>query len=105
MAEDVAAAGALVTSGTFGLSTVEIYEGGYVRVASRRAARAPEHRELRYQMAANLSGGGISPKTPFEKLRSITFKPSDSDQASPGGPGLESAVGPAVAGSSRARSI
>src|SRR4051812_46981794 len=31
-AEDAQAAGALVTSGYFGASTVEIYEGGYVRV-------------------------------------------------------------------------
>jgi hypothetical protein len=31
-------------------------------------------------------------------LRSITFTPSDSDQASQGGSGLESAIGPAVAG-------
>ena len=34
-AAEVAAAGALVTSGTFGLSTIEVYEGGYVRVRVR----------------------------------------------------------------------
>jgi uncharacterized protein DUF2510 len=34
-AEDAQAAGALVTSGVFGTSTVEIYENGYVRVAKR----------------------------------------------------------------------
>ena len=33
-AEDGQAAGALVTSGVFGTSTVEIYDGGYVRVAA-----------------------------------------------------------------------
>lgn len=97
-AEDVAAAGALVTSGTFGMSTVEIYEGGYVRVASGEQPERPKIGNVRSQMAANLSGGGISAKTPCEKLRSITFTPSDSDQASQGGSGLESALGPAVAG-------
>lgn len=97
-AEDVAAAGALVTSGTFGLSTVEIYEGGYVRVASGEQAERPSVANVRSQMAANLRGGGIHKNTPYEKLRSITFTPSDSDQASQGGSGLESAIGPAVAG-------
>ena len=97
-AEDVAAAGALVTSGTFGLSTVEIDEGGYVRVALGEQPERPSVANVRSQMAANLSGGGINAKTPYEKLRSITFKPSDSDQVSQGGSGLESAIGPAVAG-------
>lgn len=49
-------------------------------------------------MAANLSGGGINARTPYEKLRSITFTRSNSDQASQGASGLESAIGPAVAG-------
>lgn len=97
-AEDAAAAGALVTSGSFGLSTVEIYEGGYVRVASGEQPERPSMANARSQMAANLSGGGIKAKTPYEKLRSITFTRSDSDQASQGGSGLESALGPAVAG-------
>ncbi len=97
-AEDVAAAGALVTSGTFGLSTVEIYEGGYVRVASGERPERPSVANARSQMAANLRSGGIHKKTPYEKLRSITFTASDSDQASQGGSGLESAIGPAVAG-------
>jgi len=97
-AEDVAAAGAPVTSGTFGLSTVEIYEGGYVRVAFGEQPERPSVANVRSQMAANLSGGGINAKTPYEKLRSITFTPSDSDQVSQGGSGLESAIGPAVAG-------
>jgi len=47
-------------------------------------------------MAANLSGGAITARTPYEKLRSISFTPAASDQASRGS-GLESAVGPAVA--------
>jgi hypothetical protein len=97
LAEDAAAAGALVTSGTFGLSTVEIYEGGYVRVASGEQPERPTIGKMRSHMAANLSSGGISAKTPYEKLRSITFTPAASDQASAGGPGLESAVGPVVA--------
>lgn len=96
-AEDAAAAGALVTSGTFGLSTVEIYEGGYVRVASGEQPERPNIGNVRSQMAANLSRGGISAKTPYEKLRSITFTPAATNQSSPGGSGLESAVGPAVA--------
>lgn len=97
-AEDVAAAGALVTSGTFGMSTVEIYEGGYVRLVSGEQPERPSVANVRSQVAANLSGGGINAKTPYEKLRSITLTPADSDQASQGGSGLESAVGPAVAG-------
>lgn len=97
-AEDVAAAGALVTSGTFGLSTVEIYEGGYVRIASGEQPERPSVANMRSQMAANMTGGGIHAKTPYEKLRSITFTPSEADQGSQGGSGLESAIGPAVAG-------
>ena len=96
-AEDVAAAGALVTRGTFGLSTVEIYEGGYVRVASGEQPERPNIGNVRSQMTANLSGGAITAKTPYEKLRSIKFTPAASDQPSPGSAGLESAVGPAVA--------
>jgi hypothetical protein len=96
-AEDVAAAGALVTSGTFGLSTVEIYEGGYVRVASGEQPERPNIGNVRAQMAANLTGGNISAKTPYEKLRSITFTPAASAQASSGSSVLEGAVGPAVA--------
>lgn len=97
-AEDVAAAGALVTSGTFGMSSVEIYQGGYVRVASGEQPERPSVADVRSQMAANLSGGGINARTPYGKLRSITFTPSESAQDSQGGSGLESAIGPAVAG-------
>ncbi len=96
-AEDVAAAGALVTKGTFGLATVEIYEGGYVRVATGEQPERPSATSVRSQMAANLSGGGVHAKTPYERLRSITFTPSDSDRASQGGSGLEGAIGPVVA--------
>ena len=97
-AEDVAAAGALVTSGTFGLSTVEIYEGGYARVAFGEQPERPSAANVRSQMAANLNGGGITAKTPYEKLRSITFTSPDSGQTSQDGSGLESVIGPAVAG-------
>ncbi|MCY7287215.1 MAG: DUF2510 domain-containing protein [Cryobacterium sp.] len=56
-AEDAQAAGALVTSGVFGTSTVEIYENGYVRVASWNegtSAAGPKN---------------IDKKTPYERLR------------------------------------
>src|SRR4051794_32364968 len=96
-AEDLAAAGALVTSGTFGMSTIEIYEGGYVRVASTEQPKAQGVANMRSQMAANLSSGGSKAKTPYEKLRSIKFTPAGSDQTSAGGSSLESAISPAVA--------
>lgn len=96
-AEDVAAAGALVTSGTFGTSAVEIYEGGYVRVASGEQPEAASV-NTRARKSAYSGGFGITTKTPYEKLRSITFTPSESEQSSPASPGLESALGPAVAG-------
>lgn len=57
--QDAQAAGALVTSGVFGTSTVEIYEGGYVRVAEGRRDTSQAAR--------------ITNKTPYEKLRSIKF--------------------------------
>lgn len=55
------AAGRLATSGVFGTSTVEIYEGGYVRVASW-----PDG-------SSESDAKPISDKTPYEKLRTITF--------------------------------
>lgn len=57
--QDAQAAGALVTSGVFGTSTVEIYEGGYVRVAEGRRDTSQAAR--------------ITNKIPYEKLRSIKF--------------------------------
>ena len=96
-AEDQAAAGALVTSGTFGLSVVEIYEGGYVRVASGEQPDRPNIGNARTQMTQNLTGVGIGAKTPYEKLRSITFTPAASAVGSGGSSALEGAVGPAVA--------
>lgn len=96
-AEDAAAAGALVTRGTFGLATVEIYEAGYVRVATGEQPERPSSPSVRPLMAASPSTSGIHARTPYEKLRSITFTPSDSDRASLGGSGLEAAIGPAVA--------
>jgi hypothetical protein len=96
-AEDRAAAGALVTSGTFGLSVVEIYEGGYVRVASGEQPDRPNIGNARTQMAQNLTGVGIGAKTPYEQLRSITFTPAASAAGSSGSGALEGAVGPAVA--------
>ncbi|TNM37797.1 DUF2510 domain-containing protein [Nocardioides albidus] len=83
-AENAQAAGSLVTSGVFGTSTVEIYEGGFVRVASW-----PER----------VNGNGPCPidkKTPYERLRSIKYT-GPSDESSGGPSALEGAVGPAVA--------
>ena len=83
-AEAARAAGNLVTSGVFGTSTIEIYDGGYVRVAEGQSNAAQP--------------ASITANTPYEKLRSITFtRPRQGD--SPGiTPALEGAVGPAVAG-------
>ncbi|GEK87731.1 hypothetical protein GCM10007198_25390 [Microbacterium aerolatum] len=63
--ERATAAGAMVTSGVFGLSTIEIYQGGYVRVAEAREG---------YARVAE-----ISKSTPYEKLRSISFGASEAD--------------------------
>lgn len=82
-AEGALAAGSLVTSGVFGSSTVEIYENGYVRVASwsERVGAGPK---------------AIDKNTPYEKLRSIRFtQPEDEGSGAPSA--LEGAVGPAVA--------
>ena len=57
--EDALAAGSLVTSGVFGTSTVEIYENGYVRVAS-------------WSESVSATGPkAIDKNTRYEKLRSI----------------------------------
>ncbi|MCH8560293.1 SHOCT domain-containing protein [Nesterenkonia sp. DZ6] len=77
---DAEAAGPLVTSGVFGTSAVEIYQGGYVRVAT-----APE----KAQQPAK-----ISKKTPYEQLRSIKFTQPGQEQSS----GFENSLGPAVSG-------
>jgi hypothetical protein len=83
-AEDALAAGSLVTSGVFGTSTVEIYENGYVRVASLsegESATGPK---------------AMDKNTPHEKLRSIIFtKPEAEASGAPSA--LQGAVGPAVA--------
>lgn len=86
-ADDEAAAGRLVTSGVFGMSTIEIYEGGYVRVA--------EGSDRSVQPAT------INRKTPYEKLRSIKFTPSDEERAAsaPSAPSVfAGTVGTAVSG-------
>ncbi|GGD69494.1 DUF2510 domain-containing protein [Microbacterium murale] len=86
--ERAVAAGPMVTSGVFGFSTIELYEGGYVRVAEAREG---------YARTAE-----ITKNTPFEKLRSITFGGSEADAArtaevAPGSP-LEGAVMQAMSG-------
>lgn len=82
-AEYAKAAGALVTSGVLGTSTVEIYDGGYVRVAAGQSSDTEPER--------------ITKKTPYEKLRSIKFTQSGQDNTSGMSSALEGAVGPAMA--------
>lgn len=83
-AEDALAAGSLVTSGVFGTSTVEVYQNGFVRVAS-------------WSESVNATGPkAIEKNSPFEKLRSIAFK-QPTDEAAGESSSLEGAVGPAVA--------
>lgn len=86
-ADDEAAAGHLVTSGVFGTSTIELYEGGYVRIAEGDDR--------------NVQPATIKPKTPYEKLRSIKFTPSDEERAAaaPSAPSVfAGTVGTAVSG-------
>lgn len=84
-AEDAASAGTLVTSGVFGLSTVEIYESGYVRVATW-----PDS-------AAMSTPAPMRKDTPYERLRSIKFARPAQDADRGASSALEGAVGPAVA--------
>lgn len=85
--ERALAAGRLVTSGIFGTSTIEIYEHGFVRVApgGERYAEAEK----------------ITRKTPYERLRSITFGVPEAERAhdteGPGSP-IEGAVMQAMSG-------
>lgn len=94
--EAAEAAGAMVTSGVFGTSTVEIFEGGYVRVASgERTGRMG-----RSQPGRAMSPGATVPmkkSVPYERLRSIKFTPSTHDQKASSASPLEGAVGPALA--------
>lgn len=85
-ADAALAAGALLTSGVFGSSTVEVYAGGYVRVASwgegvKSALPKP-----------------VEKKTPFESLISIQLTQPVEDKPSGMGSAIEGAVGPAMAG-------
>jgi hypothetical protein len=87
-AEDALAAGSLITSGVFGTSTVEIYENGYVRVAS-------------WGEGGSGSGSGSGPKavdkkTPYERLRSVKFTQPEGENSGSSS-ALEGAVGPAMA--------
>ena len=86
--ERAQAAGVMVTSGVFGVSTIEIYEGGYVRVAegTENHARPAE----------------TTKNTPYEKLRSISFGGSEIEAAASAEPApnspLEGAVMQAMSG-------
>ncbi|MEN5072333.1 SHOCT domain-containing protein [Isoptericola cucumis] len=79
------AAGRLVTSGVFGTTTVELYEGGYARIA------------LPGRDATAVSP--ITKKTPYEKLVSATFTGPESERQAvtqPPADGIEGAVGQVV---------
>lgn len=82
--ERARAAGALVTSGTFGVSTIEIYEGGYVRVAEGTDGHS--------------TPAEITKKTPYEKLRSITFSASEAEIAAAASAASDAAPGSAIEG-------
>ena len=82
-AKDAQVAGSLVTSGVFGTSTIEIYENGYVRVATWGESHTGTDPRSIYE------------DTPFEKLRSIKFA-QGKDQPSDATSALEKTVGPAV---------
>ncbi len=75
-------AGVLVTSGIFGTSTVEIFEGGYVRVAAGKSDATVV--------------ASITKKTPYEKLRSIKYVQPVQDKSSAGPSGFEGSVGSAM---------
>lgn len=71
--EVVDAAGALVTSGVFGSSTIEIYAGGYVRVAEGQ----PE------PSRGTRTAAKVTKKTPYARLHSIKFTAAtDGNQSS-----------------------
>jgi hypothetical protein len=84
--ERAQAAGALITSGIFGTSTIEIYEGGFVRIAV-----GGETRERAVE---------ITKSTPYEKLRSISFASPEAEAAADAVPGspIEGAVMQAMSG-------
>ncbi len=76
------AAGKLLTSGVFGSSTIQIFEGGYVRVAGPSDTYIPEK---------------VDRKTPYEKLLSITFTPPAQPSSTGASAPLEDATVQAVA--------
>lgn len=83
-AEAAQAAGALITSGTFGMSIVEVYQRGFVRIAT-----PPEN---------SAAPASITWKTPYERLQSIKFTPPSQGTGGGLSSALEGTVGPAVAG-------
>lgn len=66
-AERTEAAGRLVTSAVFGTASIELYEGGYVRIA-----------EPSTDSSSVVST--ITKKTPYERLVSATFTPPESEK-------------------------
>lgn len=81
-AEDAQRAGGLVTSGVFGVSTIEVYENGYVRVAT-----FPGNSPVPASVTQN---------TPYEKLISIKFTRSGPEQGTGVASAVEGAAGPAL---------
>lgn len=93
-AEAALEAGAMVTSGVFGTSTIEIYEGGYVRVAS---GERPAFMGRTSRPGRAMSPGATVSMTkgvPYERVISIKFTPSTQDQTSGDTAPLAGAVGP-----------
>ena len=81
-AERQRAAGGLVTSGVFGSSTIEIYRGGYVRVAGPSNVAVP---------------AAVDHMTPFERLLSLEFTAPAAEARSSGSSPLEGVAAQAVA--------
>lgn len=95
-ADSAREAGVLVTSGIFGTSTVEIYSGGFVRVASGEKPNLFGNSQPGRTMRPG-QPVPIKKSTPFETLRSIKFTPAASDTTSRTATSSENAMGPAVA--------
>jgi hypothetical protein len=88
-AEAARLAGSLVTSGLFGATTVEIFEGGYVSVSTSHVSSSRSD-------AASRLARAMTKTPPFERLLSIKYT-GPSEEKSSGPSALEGAVGPAVA--------
>jgi len=94
--EAAQAAGALVTSGVFGTTIVEIYAGGYVRIASEAEKRSSTGGRLVKAFSVQ-DPSGIPKSAPYEKLRSITIALPEAEQpAATAAAPLDDAIGKTV---------